>query len=180
MWSCNHSDPSHCFSKQRRQRRPHHELFARMHTVIRGSRCPASKATAPGAQERRVSRGAKDTRQSHLNTIILPNLPRAGGWVKNFNTGWGPKLQIPWHADNLMWHEKSHEKEWGKILSMWSNKCKVYIKITRAARWDILYRFWFRSVPTPHPTDRSTRTQTLNVCRVVPKLDMEMSEDITI
>ena len=34
---------------------------------------PSIKVIAPGAQERRASRGANDTRPSHLNTIILPN-----------------------------------------------------------------------------------------------------------
>ena len=33
---------------------------------------PSIKVIAPGAQERRASRGANDTRPSHLNTITLP------------------------------------------------------------------------------------------------------------
>ena len=39
---------------------------------------PSIKVIAPGAQERRASRGANDTRPSHLNTIILPKGGRAG------------------------------------------------------------------------------------------------------
>ena len=57
---------------------------------------PSIKVIAPGAQERRASRGANDTRPSHLNTIILPQ-------------GWAGGSKISPHNGTLRGHATAYK-----------------------------------------------------------------------